>query len=407
MNNEEKYTNISVKIVFYTFIIFTIISTVISYSLDNLGGDLLTLNIGFPQDYSKYFFLFYLLPTILFYILYLLSMGIKIPYKIIFTHDTETDYVFHIIIFFILIFLLATVVLTPIGTISREETNLRVLALIFAFLQPFYFTIVYIYYYKSSTSRLYKINIMLYIIACGFTGFTGYILFFLPFIIAFLKKRINNFWLIVFFLLSIPLLPFLRIYKYMYKYNLSLNDIYDKFDIHFYLEFMRTIIDRFNYIPNIFFISDNKEYIHELFRTTKYSPIFQGYIGSLYHKVIFGFPVGNIHAELQALITGMKNSNSTFPLVSYFSIGLPEGLLNLYYTIFIYLLLTSFISIFSYSNKFFNYLLFLIAYTYLLKGWYWEYMNFLQGIILFTILIITFKYINTLRRNKCSKIKHY
>ena len=397
---EEKATKFSIHLVFSIFTFFVLLSSYIAYQTNILGGDLYPLQMNYTQSYLRYLYL-YLITNLTFYIIFMILLKNKIKMKkssfrkfLNFKFDeskTKQNYI-HFLFLIINFFFLCTVSFTSLGTMIQGDNAPRLVELIYALLQPQYLVLLYIYYFADSKAYLYKINFIIFIFSIVLTGFTGYLLFFLPFIVHYLLKRIGMLRLIIFIIIGLPFLPLLRIYKHMLKYDITIHDMFERLDFAYILKFARVMIDRFNYTQNMMFISEKKAFFLELFndKADIYNPLYQGYLGSFFHKIIFHVPVGNIHAQLQYMITGIADSNPFFPLFAYYLVDKDFGMIVLGYAIILSLLLYLIIESIQ-NNFYFEYLLFIILYLYLLGGGFWELMNFFQALILFIFILFSIK----------------
>lgn len=388
----QQISSYSVNFIFIFFILFTILSVFISLYLGDYGGDLLPLSMKINNNILIYTLLEILIINLLFWFFYLASNKVSIRKGLI--NPNKKNRYMHIVFFIIIIFTLVITNLTTVGSIIRNGETNRGVELAFAFLQPFYLTIIYLYVFYDSNNKLFKLNFILTVITLLLSGFVGYILFIIPFLLKWYTKRFTIKSIIIIIPFILMCLPLLHVFKFMVKYNMSAIEMYYWLDLEKILAFSRSIIDRFSYIPNIIFIKTHVNYFYEFIHQPQNYPIFQGYFGSLIEKSIISTPVGNINGELSILLYGDSGTNSTFSLLSYFHVDIIYGILTLIYSILIAVILKLFISILLSSrddNNYMSYLFFIPTYLYLLQGWYWPFINFLQAIILFIIISSFFK----------------
>jgi len=403
MDKQEKkrmITNYSTNLVFYAFIFFTLLSSYLSYYNGYFGGELILLQEEYNNTYLYYLFFYYIIPIFIYYILYIKTKDIKFKHSIVLIEYKSIDNMVHIFFSLIIISFLIIFMTTSVGSISREPSGSRVAELAFALIQPVFLVIFYIYYYVDSTAKIYKLNIFIFVISLFMTGFTGHILYFIPLIISWSFKNFGRKGTILIIISGLLFLPFLRILKFMIQHSIDLNGIVEMYNFDFLLAFVKIVIDRFNYVPVIMFIDWNREYFNNHDIIHEYYPFFQGYIGSFYHKLFYGNGVLGINAELNFLLTGSYDSNATFPIVSYFSLDILYGIVVLIYSLILYFILFYFIKLYSKTNYYFNYLFFRITYLILLGGWFWPFMNFMQGIVIFTIFTIM---VNTIKKQMILK----
>jgi len=409
--SDAKISIYSIRVLFITFIFFTLVSSYIAYFTGYFGGDLLPIRQGIDISYFYYLFFEYLLPLLIFYFVMYKINKYKISANLtpIFIHKNTINFI-HYLFFMIVIFFLITVLFTNTGTMLRGGYNIRIIDLTYALIQPSYLIVIYIYFFKNSKHLFFRINIVIFLISIFLTGFTGHILWFLPFILDFILKKFKIMHLMMTIVLCILFLPILRMYKDMLKYGYDFTYLIHAIHVQYFVYF-RGLIDRFNFVPNIEFINQNREYFSGLLLQPSYNPFYQGYIGSLFHKIIYHTQVESIHTQVQYLITGLRDSGATFPLISYINIDYLFGVLVCIYYLSLGIILLYIIKILSKNNFYFQYLIFLELFLLLIPGWLWSFMNFFQATLLFVGLLTIIKYLDSKkykrRNNQCSKIKHY
>jgi hypothetical protein len=203
----------------------------------------------------------------------------------------------------------------------------------------------------------------------------------------------------IFLFLVILLFPYVR----YFKFNLIAGNDLLSFDLSFeeYLCFSKTVVDRFSYIPNMVFLDENTIYLQKLI-SSDYMPFFQGYFGSLLHKVVFGDAVSNINLFVYEMMTGGSAiSNSTFPLLSYFSLDFGYGFFVAFYSfllIVIFIFLMRFIGYPDKSTK--KFLLFMFFIT-LLSGWFWNALNIIQAALFFLIFLKIYTVLYLYKKKDC------
>ncbi|MFZ3404800.1 oligosaccharide repeat unit polymerase [Aeromonas salmonicida] len=386
---QARISNISIKVLFGAFIFFTIISSFIAIYTGVYGGDFISLDMmAVPSDITVSTFEV-LLAHLIMIVIFTCGNRITIKNKIINVGDNGSMSL-HVFFSFIILFAMIVVTFTTTGSIIREGYSNRALSVIFELIQPFYLSIIYFYVYNDCKLKIYKLNVFLFVLSCLLTGFTGYILYALPFIIKYAVEKIGIKPIIFLSPLMIMSLPLLHIYKYMLKYNMTVLDMVNWLDFEKLIAFSRSIIDRFSYVPNVIFIKNNDQFFYGLISKPENNPVFQGYIGSFIEKIFVGKTSGNLNLELTSIIMNSNdvNSNSTFSLISYVHIDLLFGFFVILYSCFLFFTLKMLLEILIGSRrKYIPFLLFAPTYLYLFQGWFWPYMNVIQAVIIFCILM--------------------
>lgn len=386
-------SNYSTGFIFTFFILFTIFSVLISLYIGDYGGDLLSLGMRINKDFLIYT-LFEVLCVNFCFLLFFITINKFIIIKKGFINPVVTNNYIHILFTVIIIFTLIITNLTSVGSIIRDGNSNRTIELIFALIQPFYLSIIYLYVFFNSKSKVFKLNFILLFVNLILSGFVGYILFIIPFMLKWYTRKFSLKSIIIILPLLLVCLPFLHVLKFLIKYNMSFIEMYHWLDLEKILAFSRSIVDRFSYIPNTIFIKEHADYFYNFIHQPHNYPIFQGYIGSIIEKSIISTPVGNINGELSSLLYGQSSSNSTFSLLSYFHVDIIYGILTLIYSLLLATILKILISILIVTKRednYMSYLFFIPTYLYLLQGWYWPFMNFIQAIIIFIIVGVLFK----------------
>lgn len=392
---KSQASNFSINLLLFFYIFFTLLSFYLAYYYGNLGGDVITLDMPYKDSYIIYLLYGYLIPVLIYLLIFHEVMKIKFHFHAKhYISSIKIEQTVHILFFVLVVIFFFIVTNSSLGTISKDANKApRVVELFFALLQLPYLIIIYIYFFNNSKSIIYLFNRAFFLFSAMYTGFTGYLLFFAPFIFFYILKRISKSSLILSIIFFLPLLPFLHVYKFILKYHLDIMETVNKVDFKFLEPFARSIIDRFSYIPNIIFIDENKFTIGNLLNDS-YNPFYQGYFGSLIHKAVYGGNVGNINGELFFLMVGKYGSNSTFPIVGYFYIDSMYGFFVLLFTLFLFFIFLFFIKIISFNNDYMKYLFFVLTFTILMQGWFWPFINFLQATIIFTFFILIINFID-------------
>lgn len=379
------------------FVVLMVVSTVKTTFTEILGGDLVPLN--YAADIGKLVWL-----TVrellfegaflwVFLVTYRAMTRMNWYRPSVGTSSLGIDYFFALLSFLLLLLL----AFSNTGSIIRADSDNRLLDLAFALFQPFYLLIVYFYAREGPSRLVHKLTFVCFVVACILSGFTGYLLYISPFMYSALRRRIGGKAATVLLGFGFTLLPAIRMLKFLYING------FDKFDVitddlgKSYLAFMEIVIDRFSFIPNVVFISDNAETFRRMMHS-EYLPFFQGYIGSLTHKIFAGSTVENINSAVTYMITGLEDSNSTFPLISYFDLSLPLGLGVLAYGLAVNTALMFLLSLVVRPQRLF-FLGLVVSYTLLVGGWFWPYLNFVQAVVVFICIHLAYKVLKYIAAN--------
>ena len=384
----EKACEKAIPFVLLSSTFFIVVSLAMAFLLDGYGGDL--LGVSLEVDAGSIFFLFfvYCMSVILFFLFFKSSFFVSkktafIP-KI---NQWKNPQPVHFLAFSIIVFSFFVVTLTSTGTISRGGEGVRSIELIFAFIQPFYFCIIYFYVFSASGARVYFLNFVLFCFLCIMTGFVGYAFFLIPLVLKVLMSYVGRLKFFLLFVTGIFLMPFAHFYKYVFKYSLGLSDIYSIISIDLYFAFFRSIVDRFNYLPNMLFINDNIHQIRGFVDQVSYQPFYQGYLGSLLYKIFYSSSVSNLQGELNYMMHGLRSSNVTFPLPSYYFFDPAFFIVVSLYSFFLMFILGVLLTRFYVSEKVMKYPFFVTTFFFLLQGWFWPFFNFIQAGVVFYICV--------------------
>lgn len=283
-------------------------------------------------------------------------------------------------------FLILAMNYTNVGSISRDGESSRLVDLSFALLQPFYLTIIHIYSNIKYQNKTINITCILLAICAIISGFTGYLLYLTPIGFLWSRKIFGSHVSILLVAGGIASLPLIRLIKFVYingsesilRENNPLTDL-----INYYNIFLPIVIDRFTNVYNHIYISNNYSEFSNLVENGA-NPVFQGYIGSLIYKMTHSSTVENINLRLfQSFASPIDGeSNSTFPLLSYFENSFTFGFsITAYYIIIQYAFLRILRTYMPKEEAVF--ISFLAFFTLLLGGWFWPYMNFFQASIIY------------------------
>ncbi|MBA2081029.1 hypothetical protein B1J97_04335 [Aeromonas veronii] len=273
-------------------------------------------------------------------------------------------------------------------------TTNRYADLFFALFDPYIFIILMIYFlYSNIGDGLFERFFLaflsfIYLFLILRSGFTGFLILMLPIFILVLLRFFSKMMVVIMLGLSIFLFPIVRVWKWVIGSGLNLSDI----DATVLFIATRGVIERFSAVPNMVYIENyltNKEVLLD----TSYLPFFQGYIGSFIHKLFFSSSVSlntlYLHQTMQNTDT---DSNSTFPLLSYFSLDLNIGFLTIIYcailTIILACMLTPIFGKNLIGRQLMSFFLFYVIFFYVFNGWLWAVWGVIQAVFFFSILLM-------------------
>ncbi|MEH0093538.1 oligosaccharide repeat unit polymerase [Vibrio metschnikovii] len=395
---------ISQKYIFWLSVLMILIASSFSYLMGYYGGDL--YGVGYQVKLSELIF---------FTVIYLIGLPVSWFFAQKFSCFKVSDYCFSyrnkqifslaLFLFFFLVVLLA--LWGGVGTIQRDVNTNRYAELFFALFDPYIFMALSIYFVylnfgKSFFDRFVLITLSsVYVFLILRSGFTGFFILMLPIFVLALLKIMSRFKVFLVLAGSILLFPFVRIFKWIVGSGLNVSDI----DLPMIFIAAQGVIERFSAVPNMVYIENeliNKTVLLE----TNYLPFFQGYIGSFVHKLFFSSPVYlntlYLHKTMQGVNT---DSNSTFPLLSYFSLDVYVGCLTLIYGLLLIFILSCLLSlIFGKSllgRKLVSFFLFFVIFFYMFNGWFWAVWGVIQASVLFIFFLLLVGKLST----QCQVIK--
>ncbi len=382
----------SFKFVIFVYLLLIFISSYTDYLEGYLGGDLFGINyVVDPHDLIIYTLL-YSLGLIFSAICSLLLSHLNFSRWRLEFYDNQANF------FSVFIILLSAVILIigGAGTIHRDATASRYSELFVAAFDPMSLNILLIYYVFLTDHRKYRLLLFLffiYLILVIRSGLTGYLFFCLPLLIFFLQKFFSlskSKFLLLTFIVFIPMIRFLR-----WAMIIGLDELKTvRLDYDFFIVLVKGSIDRFSAASNMIYINDNSSNLMFLL-DSKYLPFYQGYVGSFFHKLLYDEPVAlNTLLLHQFIQNAISDSNSTFPLLSYFSLDFWIGTcVTLYAFIIIFIISRLLILIYGHSilgRQISSYILFIVSFLYVFNGWWWAAVGFIQALIILSLTILIF-----------------
>ncbi|HCJ6872853.1 TPA: oligosaccharide repeat unit polymerase [Vibrio cholerae] len=391
-------TELSIKYLFLVTLTMIITSSIFYYLIGFYGGDLDGVEYVVELSTLIFFTMLYISGLCFSYFFSNQISNIKIS-KYYLMHQSK-----YLIASVFILFSIITVILAlwgGVGTIHRDVDTNRYADLFFALFDPYTFIIIMIYYVFLNFGKSLFDRFVLFFLFFSYlflivrSGFTGYLILALPILISMLSNIMSRRKVVLVMMTSLLLFPFVRIGKWVIG-GLSFSDI----NTEVFLLATRGVIERFSAVPNMIYIhyslADNGQLLQ-----SSYLPFFQGYIGSFLHKLLFSSPVESITLFLHQVIQSTNSdSNSTFPLLSYFSLDLYIGGLALIYALFWFFILSCLLSVIFgkslFGRKIISFFIFYILFFYVFNGWFWAFWGCMQAIILFIMLLLLFGKISSI-----------
>lgn len=391
LENRILATKLSLSYLYWVIFAMIVASSFLHYFNGYYGGDL--EGIGYQVDGFK---------LSIFTLVYLIGLygSLYLSKKLSFVHVSNYFFIvrsrllFYFFFFSFPFIVLFIAVLGGVGTIHRDVDTNRYADLFFALFDPYIFLALMIYFIYLRLGEVLYDKFLLFTLVCIYlflvirSGFTGFLIFLLPVFFLILLRFFSRGKAIIILFFSILLFPFIRIGKWFIGSGLKIEDI----NVEVFQAAIRGVIERFSAVPNMVFISEslvNKD----VFLQSNYSPFFQGYIGSFFHKLFFSEPVYlNTLLLHQTIQDTDSDSNSTFPLLSYISLDVGLGLFTLLYVFVLVIILTCLLTlVFGKSDlgrKLISFFLFNMVFFYAFNGWLWGLWGAIQAVLLFCFLLL-------------------
>lgn len=382
----------SFKFVVVVYLIFILSSSAINYFDGYLGGDLLGINYQVNALNLFYFTLLYSFGLIV-------TAAFSLRINNFYINKWFLNVSENIALFFSIGFLTLSAIILIMGgagTISRDVETNRFSELFLAAFDPISLNLLLIYYvFLTIKERYYILAILflVYLLLVIRSGLTGYLFFCLPLIIFLLGKNLTKNKIRLILLLMVLFIPLIRFLRWVMLIGID-EFLTVELDYNLLLLVLKGTIDRFSAVPNMIYISDNSMSLLFLLES-KYLPFYQGYIGSFVHKIFFEQPVElNTLIMHQVIQNSITNSNSTFPLLSYFSLDLVVGFFVMIYAFLLLFIISRLLCLIygeSYlGKKITSFLLFIVSFLYVFNGWWWAAVGFIQSLLILTALIFIF-----------------
>ncbi|MDD9179631.1 MULTISPECIES: oligosaccharide repeat unit polymerase [Aliivibrio] len=379
--------------IFSMFLILTLLSEYIGFMTKKVGGDLISLNLDFDFNRSLLIYVMYFSLTVACFLFVIYWSKIITPLVIVSSNGT----LIHLVFLLIAIFYFVSINIFGVGSIVDGRVNSRLVELVYALLQPVFLLPIYFLYFFGRGKLLYLFSLFIYIIAVLFSGFSNYFILILPLFLSVFFKcgRIFQFGFVV---LGFLLLPLLRIVKYCFVHNQSFNYFISMLTFDNLIAFGRVMVDRFSYLHNVQYMMGNASQFLSSYESLSLHPFFSNYIGSKIYSAFINDPnaVGNINNLYNYIILGSWGSNTYAPLLSQMLIDPLGAIVVFIFYVFIFMFVSLLLSFISAERWLRVYLTIVPLILYCLPGFYWAYMNLIQSIVLFFLIVVLFKALSVL-----------
>lgn len=366
----------------FLFIFLSSSSVIFDLYTGYINGDITTHRISAGYDYVSTAIVCVLISIIAcVFFTYIYSALPKIRHES--TH--LSIYYKYVIIFLCALYLITNVVVMYAAIIP--EYAVRGLVLTSALLQPGIVILSYLYknFEKYSFSWCYKGIAAIYFVASFISGFMWS---YIPLIIL-LATKIKKGYFIILVLIAALILPVGRIFKYILYSRISFIDSLKTVfaDIFTFIsQSYMTVFSHFNLAQNVYFA---KLHVHEIYSLAvrhEYLPWFQGYFGSLAHKLFYDLNAPkSLNQEIAALINQKTTWAVALPSHLFVSNFDEMSLLILAYTfveIFVVAAFSKFVIGGEYGFLFSSIMLCEL----IMPGWHWPISNLVQGLLVFALI---------------------
>ena len=385
---------LSLSYLYWVTFIMIFLSSLFYYFSGYLGGDLTGIEYEVDNFKLMFFTAVYLLGLYGSLLFSKMLSDLSFNKYVLVPKSRSLLYLFFVIFFLITFF---SVVAGGAGTIHRGAEVNRYADLFFALFNPYFFMVLAIYFVCLDISRSVSLRFLLfflmvvYIFLVFISGFTGFLIPVLPILISTLHIFFSKRKVIFLLVMSVLLFPFIRLVKLMVISGVDGFSMLD-IDVELVKGLMVVVVERFSAVPNMIFISESLP-DKNVFIQTNYLPFFQGYMGSLFHKALFSEPVSLITLSLHQIIQNTdSDSNSTFPIVSYFSLDFVLGFFAFLYAFFLVFIVSRLLNaVFGGDNvgkELMSFLLFFVAFYAAFNGWWWNIWGIIQAFLIFSFIVL-------------------
>ncbi|MEY0878572.1 MULTISPECIES: oligosaccharide repeat unit polymerase [Providencia] len=405
---------------YYLFLLYTLSNLLCSIYfiyVGKLGGDFLYRYPSEPYliiiSFLFYFIVFYCILFVFFPSIEKIKIH-TFPLKKGVSLDT--------IFLFILIISIQSAIIYKIGVsgFKNEENYSFIGKLLFYFqslFQPVYLCLIYLYYNinRNKISIIFKLNVFLFIILSIFTAQTALLMVVFIFIMSiFIKKNINinKKKLFIYTIIGLLIYPFIRLFKYALVKNSHTNEDLSQLVAVFtenqdiwksYIDFLFIGLERFQIVSNIQYIISNQESL--FYQYQKLNPSYDFLGGYWFFDTILKYLNISSNATsspqfLLALnINGADNWSSHISFLGYYFFYDIQAVF-VYFPMLIIAMLAIFITKKIENKKEFINLTWLMFLLLICHGWFIQFVNYTQSLLVFLLIIFVLNIINISKNSK-------
>lgn len=402
------------KIFFYVFTMSNLILGGVYLYNGILGGDLSLTIVEQPLILSLAIFLvvfsFYFVGFIHSSFLRISIPNIK-NFKV--RHDAQ---IIDLIVFVFLLFSFLFSILYGYGRVGFDSELSPSFVIYFnKFFVPILFAEIYLFFKFLSNSRLYYINLALFLILAVYKGYTGPILHigFLLIYRLYIKNKLNVKIISIMLLLAVLFGPIIRIIKNIIirdlvtggegDYSNGLDTLYTISNASSFLElyfvYLQRVIERFESISAVYYIIINSNMIQNLYESYAFLPFY------LYHWVpqtiekIFSqnsvYDVTQVYAqrEIAHLISPYFDWQIHIGYFGWIFISPLLSVLYILYTFVLIFVCTQLTKLLSSERSAIEQLSWYFAMSYIVHGWFNEYLLYVQALIVFILILVVVNFL--------------
>ncbi|WP_105902594.1 oligosaccharide repeat unit polymerase [Vibrio gangliei] len=397
------------KIVFFVFIFCNIFLGFIFFNRLTLGGELSEYIVNEP------FLLLLSVSLVVFSFLFVSSLHricfrIHIPKINIGSVNYKSNVLDIIALLFLIISFLFSIVY-GYGRIGFDSESSPFFVLYFnKFLVPILVVEIYLFYNFSSKNKIYYLNVAIFLALSIYKGFTGPILHigFLFIYRLYFNGKLNIKTLLVIFFLAILMSPIIRILKNIIIRGLlssgdldffdSLNLLYtisnvnNFFDLYFI--YFERVIERFESVSITYYIIENSKLINDLYNAHQFLPFYlYHWIPQTIEKIFSQYPIFDITQDyVQREIAYQISPHFQWQThIGYFAWMFITPLLCVFYffyTLILVFLSTQLTKVLSHNNSATEQLSWYFTISYIVHGWFNQYILYIQALMVFLMIII-------------------
>lgn len=291
-----------------------------------------------------------------------------------------------ILIFYLFMTIVYMGMLGKIG----QEVESTPLVMTLNFIQPAFVLIILLYCMSCERGLLWWISLLSYIVFAAVSGFMTYYIYLLPLVLTLNGARLGILKTFIIISAFIFLSGFLRYWKYfLINPDAALQIDYINFK-SLYWEWTVLNLSRMDFSFALYDVAENRNHLEYIFSSKNIMPYNSGFVLSFISKVV-GFPTENLNQLWNEMIFGDQGSHY-FPVIAYFLLPPAIYVPTLIFTVLMIFFgwrLILFVQRYlndkdERASLFYGLMLVFI----LPQGWYWTFLNFLQGLSILAFLLI-------------------